>query len=265
QHFMLVPVFTVVENVMLGNEPRSGFGLLNPEAARQQVREISAAYGFEVDPDAVVEDLPVGIQQRVEIIKALVRRADVLILDEPTAVLTPQETDELIEIMRQLKADGTSIVFITHKLREVRAVADRITVLRRGAVVGTAEPTATDAELASMMVGRPVVLRLDKTPAAPADPVLVVDRLTVRDTRGSVVVHDVSFDVCAGEILAIAGVQGNGQTELVEAVLGLQDDVTGSILLDGQELVGLSTREVLRSGVGFVPEERSVDGLVGSF
>ncbi|HEX6231723.1 MAG TPA: ABC transporter ATP-binding protein [Jiangellaceae bacterium] len=265
QHFMLVPVFTVAENVMLGAEQTRGPGLLDLDAARAQVREVSEHYGFDVDPDAVVENLPVGVQQRVEIIKALVRHARVLILDEPTAVLTPQETDELIEIMRQLKAAGTSIVFITHKLREVRAIADRITVIRLGRVVGEAEPTATETELASMMVGRPVSLVVDKSKAEAGDPVLTVNGLTVVDHREQVVVDDVSFDVRSGEILAVAGVQGNGQTELVEAIMGLQEHVTGSVTLEGVELIDRSVRDTLRAGVGFIPEDRKVDGLVGDF
>ena len=266
QHFMLVPVFTVAENVMLGQEHVGAAGLLDMDAARREVNAISERYGFHVDPDALVEDIPVGVQQRVEIIKALVRKADVLILDEPTAVLTPQETDELIEIMRQLKAAGTSIVFITHKLREVRAIADRITVIRRGTVVGDAAPGTPENEMASMMVGRAVSLTVDKAPAEPGEVSFVVEGLTVLDPRGHTVVDDVSFEVRDGEILAVAGVQGNGQTELVEAVLGLGDTiVTGSARLDGDELIGQGMRETLEAGVGFVPEDRTVDGVVGSF
>jgi simple sugar transport system ATP-binding protein len=218
-----------------------------------------------VDPDALVEDVPVGVQQRVEIIKALARDAKVLILDEPTAVLTPQETDELIAIMRELKESGTSIVFITHKLREVRAVADRITVIRRGKVVGTASPDATEAALASLMVGRTVQLTVDKKPFAPGDTVLEIDRLTVADDLGRVVVDDVTLDVRGGEVLAVAGVHGNGQTELAEAIVGLDEDVRGSIRLEGKELIGRSAKEIIDLGVGYVPEDRSHDGLIGSF
>ena len=265
QHFMLVPVFTVADNVMLGFEHTRGAGFLDHASARQQVQELSARFGFDVDPDAQVEDIPVGVQQRVEIIKALARDAKVVILDEPTAVLTPQETDELIGIMRELKASGTSIVFITHKLREVRAVADRITVIRRGAVVETVPPETSETELASLMVGRTVALTVDKEPFAPGEPELVVTDLRVIDDVGHVKVDGVSFDVRHGEIVALAGVQGNGQTELVEALLGLQDDVSGSVLLGGQELVGESAKEILDRGVGYVPEDRSHDGLVGSF
>lgn len=265
QHFMLIPVFTVAENVMLGNESTKAAGVLDLETARAKVREISARFGFDIDPDAKIEDLPVGVQQRVEIIKALSRDAKVLVFDEPTAVLTPQETDELMDIMRQLKSEGTAIVFITHKLREVREVADRITVIRLGKVVGEAEPTASNAELASLMVGRAVSLTVDKAAATPGDDALVVDSLTVTDPIGQVLVDNVSFTLKRGEILCVAGVQGNGQTELTEAIMGLQHRVLGSIVLDGTELVGKSPRGVLDSGVGFVPEDRKEDGLVGEF
>jgi simple sugar transport system ATP-binding protein len=265
QHFMLIPVFTVAENVMLGNEQTKFGGRLDLAAARQKVREISARFGFDVDPDARIEDLPVGVQQRVEIIKALSRDAKVLVFDEPTAVLTPQETDELMAIMRQLKEQGTAIVFITHKLREVREVADRITVIRLGKVVGEASPTASNTELASLMVGRAVELTVHKEPATPGAEALQIRDLSVVDALGQFVVNDVSFDVRAGEIVAIAGVQGNGQTELTEALLGLQNDVRGSIRLDGKELVGSSVHRVLDAGVGFVPEDRNEDGLVGEF
>jgi general nucleoside transport system ATP-binding protein len=265
QHFMLVPVFTVAENVMLGHEQTKAGGFLDLDAARARVKELSERFGFGLDPDAVVEDLPVGVQQRVEIVKALTREAKVLILDEPTAVLTPQETDELIEIMRQLRESGTSIVFITHKLREVKAVADVITVIRRGAVVGTAEPSASESELASLMVGRAVSLGLDKAPPQRGEETFVVSDLTVLDANGQAVVDHVSFAVAQGEILAVAGVQGNGQTELTEAILGLLPSTEGSISLDGTELRGLSPEAALAAGIGFVPEDRKVDGLVLDF
>jgi len=265
QHFMLVPVFSVAENVALGHEPVKGAGLIDARRARGLVQEISDRFGFEVDPDALVEDIPVGVQQRVEIIKALSRDARVLILDEPTAVLTPQETDELIAIMRQLKAAGTSIVFITHKLREVRAVADRITVIRRGKVVGTADPSASETELASLMVGRSVSLGVDKATAEPGDVTFRVQDLTVMDDAGTAVVDRVSLDVARGEILVVAGVQGNGQTELTETIIGLRKPVAGSILLDDSELVGRSVSQVLEAGVGYVPEDRSSDGIIGTF
>jgi len=265
QHFMLIPVFTVAENVMLGHEETTFGGRLDLASARDKVREISERFGFDLDPDALVEDLPVGVQQRVEIIKALSRDAKVLVFDEPTAVLTPQETDELMVIMKQLKQAGTSIVFITHKLREVREVADRITVIRLGKVIGEAEPTATNAELASLMVGRAVDLTVDKSEAKPGEPGLVVKDLSVIDARNQLVVNNVSFEVRRGEVLAIAGVQGNGQTELTEALIGLQHKVSGVITLDGRSLRGRSVRGILDSGVGFVPEDRKEDGLVAEF
>ncbi|KJL49242.1 Ribose import ATP-binding protein RbsA [Microbacterium hydrocarbonoxydans] len=265
QHFMLVPVFTVAENVMLGHEKTTAGGRLDIAAARRQVKDISDRFGFDVDPDAVVEDLPVGVQQRVEIIKALARDASILVFDEPTAVLTPQETDELMATMRQLRERGTAIVFITHKLREVREVADRITVIRLGKVVGEASPTASNTELASLMVGRAVELTVHKDAPRLRSNSLVVENLTVTDAAGAVLVDEASFEVRGGEVLAIAGVQGNGQTELTEALLGLQEKVRGSVRLNGQELVGRSVRQILDAGVGFVPEDRGVDGLVKEF
>ncbi|MHB8185949.1 MAG: ABC transporter ATP-binding protein [Dermatophilaceae bacterium] len=265
QHFMLIPVFTVAENVELGHEQTRRFGFLDHRKARRLVTEVSARYGLDVPPDALVADLPVGVQQRVEIVKALIRNASVLILDEPTAVLTPQETDELMEVMRALRDGGTSIVFITHKLREVRAVADRITVIRRGKVVGEALPTSTSAELASMMVGRPVQLTIDKAPATPGEPVLEVDSLRVVDEMGQVIVDDVSIVVRAGEIYAVAGVQGNGQTELTESLIGLTQPTSGRICINGDDVTHESIDQILPRGVGYVPEDRSHDGLVGGF
>ncbi|MDQ3357335.1 MAG: ABC transporter ATP-binding protein [Actinomycetota bacterium] len=265
QHFMLVPVFTVAESVALGYEPAGPAGILDLASARRRVVEISERFGFDVDPDAVIEDLPVGVQQRVEIIKALSRDARVLILDEPTAVLTPQETDELIGIMGELKAAATTIVFITHKLREVRAIADRITVIRRGKVVGEASPTSTETELASLMVGRSVSLAVEKAPAEVGDRAFVVEGLTVLDAAGKPVVDRVSFAVRRGEILSIAGVQGNGQTELTETILGLTEAAAGSIELDGTDLLRKGVRGRLRAGLGFVPEDRSTDGVITTF
>jgi len=265
QHFMLIPVFTVAENVMLGHEPTRFGQVLDLAAARELVREISARFGFELDPDALVEDLPVGVQQRVEIVKALSRDARVLVLDEPTAVLTPQETDELMLTMRRLADSGTSIVFITHKLREVKAVADTITVIRLGKVVGSADPGASTDELASLMVGRAVELTVDKAAPKLGAEVLVVDDLTVFSPTGQRLLDDVTFSIRAGEILAIAGVQGNGQTELAEALVGLRTKLQGSIKIDGQEVIGRSVRRLLDDGVGFVPEDRKVDGLVAEF
>jgi simple sugar transport system ATP-binding protein len=267
QHFMLIPVFTVAENVALGHEPTKRGGVLDLDAARALVRKISDRFGFDVDPDALVEDLPVGVQQRVEIIKSLARDAKVLVLDEPTAVLTPQETDELMEIMRGLANSGTSIVFITHKLREVKAVADKITVIRQGRVVGEAKPSTETAELASMMVGREVGLTVDKKIAEPGKVVLSVSDLSVLDDRDQRAVDHVSFEVRAGEILAIAGVQGNGQTELAEAILGLRDihSNEGDISISGSSVRGKSVRSILEKGVGYVPEDRQKNGLISEF
>jgi general nucleoside transport system ATP-binding protein len=266
QHFMLVPVFTVAENVMLGvEETRGRTGLLDRQSARKRVRELSDRYHLAVDPDAVVEHLPVGVQQRVEILKALLRNADVLVLDEPTAVLTPAETEDLFVIMRELRERGHSVVFITHKLKEVQAVADRITVIRRGHVIGTVGPETSEADLAAMMVGRDVKLTVDKGPGKPGAPVLRLDGLTVFGEGGQPVVDHVDLEVRAGEILAIAGVQGNGQTELVEALLGLRPVDGGTATLDGRPLTGRRPRKVLEAGVGFVPEDRREDGLVGNF
>ena len=271
QHFMLVPVFTVAENVMLGVEPTRALGLLDRRQARRQVRELSERYGLQVNPDALIEDLPVGVQQRVEIIKALMRQASVLILDEPTAVLTPGETEDLFRIMRELRSGGRSIVFISHKLKEVQAIADQITVIRRGRVVGERPPTATDAELAALMVGRPVELRVSKEPARPKDVVLDVSELTVtgelipdeKDTAANAL-DAISFQVRAGEILGIAGVQGNGQTELCEALMGLRP-ATGTVRLDGRDITRASPRDRLRAGMAYIPEDRQQDGIVKDF
>ncbi|WP_341483444.1 ABC transporter ATP-binding protein [Micromonospora cathayae] len=267
QHFMLVPVFTVAENVMLGAEKvRGGLaGFLDRRRAAREVAEVSERYNLRVDPHAVIEDLPVGIQQRVEIVKALTREVDLLILDEPTAVLTPQETEELLTVMRSLKAAGKSIVFITHKLGEVKAIADRITVIRRGKTVGTASPSASRDELAALMVGRSVHLTVQKEPARPGAPVLEVNGLVVDDERDCRAVDGVDLTVRAGEVLGVAGVQGNGQTELVEAIMGLRPVLAGSVSLNGARIDGWSTKKVLRAGVGYVPEDRSVDGVVKEF
>jgi general nucleoside transport system ATP-binding protein len=266
QHFMLIPVFTVTENVMLGVETVRQLGILDRRTAAARVEEISSLYGLHVPAEATVEELPVGVQQRVEIVKALYRQAEVLILDEPTAVLTPQETEELFAVMRSLKEAGRSIIFITHKLKEVLAVADRITVMRRGSVVGTADPkTTTDEELASMMVGRDVRLTVEKDQARPGEPVLQVTDLRVLDDRGHVAVDDVSLDVRAGEIVCIAGVQGNGQTEFVEALTGLRPLAGGSIRLLGLDISEADADQVLDAGVGHVPEDRQRDGLVVEF
>ncbi len=264
QHFMLVPVFTVAENVTLGVERVRRFGLLDRKRTRRDVLELSERFGLQVNPDAYVEDLPVGVQQRVEIIKALLRDASVLVLDEPTAVLTPGETLDLFRIMRELRAGGRSIVFISHKLKEVQAIADTITIIRRGHVVGERPPSTSDSELAALMVGRAVQLRVDKTQAHPQDVVLDVAQLSVQGERGEHSVRDLSFQVRAGEILGVAGVQGNGQTELCEALMGLRPS-TGSVRLNGTDLSHASTRDRLRAGISYVPEDRQEDGLVGDF
>ena len=265
QHFMLIPVFTVAENIVLGHEKVKGLGILDIEGAKQEILRISAEFNFDIDPDALVEDLPVGLQQRVEIIRALIYDAKVLILDEPTAVLTPQETDELLKNMKKLRDKGRSIVFITHKLREVKEAADKITIIRRGKVVGTAQPSASQEELAALMVGRPVSLDVEKTTPKLGEVTLSVKDLTISDHTGRALVRNVSFDVHAGEILAVAGVQGNGQSELAEAIVGLQEHVTGHIALSGKEITRASVREALHAGIAFVPESREDDGLIGSF
>ncbi|GAB4469311.1 MAG: ABC transporter ATP-binding protein [Anaerolineae bacterium] len=266
QHFMLVPVLTVTENVMLGVEPiRSGF-LLDRARAARRIREISEHYGLEVDPDAYIGDLPVGVQQRVEIIKLLYREADILILDEPTAVLTPQEVSELFKVIRSLVSRGKSVIFITHKLNEVMEIADRITVLRLGRVIGSRRPAETNEhQLASLMVGRDVILHIDKAPATPGETVLEIEDLVVLDEHGGRAVDGISLQVRAGEVVGIAGVQGNGQTELVRALTGLQPAVSGHVRIMGEDVTHASPREVLEKGVAHVPEDRQNDGLVMAF
>jgi general nucleoside transport system ATP-binding protein len=266
QHFMLVPVFTVAENIVLGVEQTTGFGKLDRAGASREVRELAERAGLPVDPDALVEDLPVGLQQRVEILKALYREARLLILDEPTAVLTPQEADDLFEAIRGFTAEGRSVIFISHKLREHREIADRVSVLRRGKIVGTADPrVASEQELANLMVGRPVELVVDKTPAAPKEVVLEVRDLVVQDLGGATLVDHVTFDVRRGEIVAIAGVEGNGQSPLVRALTGLETIVGGEVNVSGNAIAGRTRKEVLRSGVGHVPEDRGTEGLVADF
>jgi general nucleoside transport system ATP-binding protein len=265
QHFQLVPVFTVAENVVLGDEPRR-WPFVNMRKARAEVARLSEEYGLQVDVDARVEDLPVGAQQRVEILKALYRKADILILDEPTAVLTPQETDELLRVMRGFADSGVAVIFITHKLREVLAVADTIEVLRGGRTVGTTHPSDTDqAGLAHMMVGRSVLLRAEKQPASPGEVVLDVKDLSVENDLGLPAVRDVSFEVRTGEILGIAGVEGNGQRELVEALTGLRRSRSTSVSVQGASAAGASPRDIHLMGVGHVPEDREKDGLVGPY
>ena len=264
QHFMLIPPFTIAENMVLGHEPGSA-GLLDIDQARRRVRELSKQYRLEVDPDALVEDLPVGIQQRVEILKSLALDARYLIFDEPTAVLTPQEIGELMDVMRALRDEGRAIVFITHKLREVLEVADDITVIRRGEVVGRAEPTSTEAELAAMMVGRSVELKVTKQAPRIGEERLVISGLTVASASGAVAVDHLDLTVRGGEIIVIAGVQGNGQSELAEALLGTMTPVGGTITLDGADVTRLSPAKTLGAGLGYVPEDRNKDGLIGDF
>ncbi len=263
QHFMLVPVFTVTENVMLGDETTHLGGFLDRKSPAARIREISDEYSLEVDPDSYVRDLPVGVQQRVEIIKLLYREADILILDEPTAVLTPQEVDELFTIMRSLVNSGKSIIFITHKLREVLTFADRITVIRGGKVVGTTTPKEADQnQLAAMMVGRDVDLALNKKTANIKEKVLEVQDLVVLNDLNQVAVNEVSFNVHNGEILGVAGVQGNGQTELVKAITGLSHPVEGKIDLLGQNIDRSTPRTITELGSAHIPEDRQQDGLV---
>ncbi len=266
QHFMLVPVLSVTENVMLGDEVLQGGVFLDRRKAAQRIREISKQYGLDVDPDALIKDLPVGVQQRVEIIKLLFRNADILILDEPTAVLTPQEVDDLFNVIRSLVSQGKSLIFITHKLREVLMSADRITVLRLGRVVGSALPAAaTQQSLAAMMVGREVTLEVDKQPAIPGDVVLDIKNLEALDERLSLAVDDVSLQVRAGEIMGVAGVQGNGQTELAECITGLRSAVSGHITIAGVDIIRSTPRRITQMGVAHVPEDRQRDGLVLSY
>ena len=265
QHFMLIPVFTVAENIVLGHEKIKGPGTLDLEDARREIIDIAKRFNFEIDPDAVVETLPVGVQQRVEIIRALIYNAKVIILDEPSAVLTPQETDELLRVMKELRDQGKAIIFITHKLREVQEAADEITIIRRGKVVGQAKPTASQEELASMMVGRPVDLDVNKKKFQPGKEILSISELKVSDATGRSLVSNINFSIREGEVLAIAGVQGNGQTELARAIMNLEEFVTGSITLEGHELVGKSVRDSLHAGIAYVPESRELDGLISSF
>ncbi len=265
QHFQLVPVFTVAENIILGDEPRR-WPFVNLAKAREQVARLSDQYGLQVDVDAKVQDLPVGAQQRVEILKALYRRADILIMDEPTAVLTPQETDELLGVMRGFADSGVAVIFITHKLREVLAVADTIEVLRGGKAVGRTTPSETDqAGLAQMMVGRSVLLTVDRAPATPGEVVLDVAGLNAQNDLGLPALRGIDLQVRAGEIVGIAGVEGNGQRELVEALTGLRSCTAERLTIGGDDAHGLSPHAIHRMGVGHVPEDREKDGLVGPY
>lgn len=273
QHFMLVPVMTVTENIMLGVEETKGIlarfpmlDRLNRKKAAERIRALSKNYNLAVNPDDYIKDLPVGIQQRVEILKALYRLADILILDEPTAVLTPQETEELFTIIRKMTEQGTSIIFISHKLKEVLSLADRIGVLHRGRLVGTTVPEeATEASLAEMMVGRSVILQVDKTPAQPGKMVLQVKDVAVNDNLGNQAVKGVSLEVRAGEILGVAGVQGNGQRELVEGLTGLRPISKGQVEIDGQNSTHYLPRKITEMGVAHIPEDREKHGLVMAY
>ncbi len=266
QHFMLVPVFTVTENVMLGVEPTKAGIFLDRNITAKSVQEFSSKYGLNVDPQVNVEDLSVGVQQRVEIIKVLYRQAEILIFDEPTAVLTPQEVEEFFKIIRSMVKQGKSIIFITHKLKEVLEIADHIMVLRNGKVVGITTPKqATEASLANMMVGREVILTVDKKPAKTGNTVLEVDSLNVKDDRHLTAVKDVSFEVKAGEVLGVAGVQGNGQKELVEALTGLRTIEDGKVIMLGQETTLASPRKIREVGSAHIPEDRQQDGLILTF
>lgn len=265
QHFQLVPVMSVTENLILGDEPTRG-GFLQMRRARHDAAKISEKYGLAIDPDAIIQDLPVGMAQRVEILKALRRDVSLLILDEPTAVLTPQETDELLGVLRNLAKSGVGILFITHKLREVMAVADRIVVLRNGTMAGTTTPQqSTESSLAQLMVGREVVLQVDKSEAKTGDVALEVRDLQVRDDRDLASVNGISFDVRAGEILGIAGVEGNGQRELVEAICGMRDRESGTVSVKGKLLPNLNPKVAHESGVSHVPEDREKHGLVSTY
>jgi ABC-type uncharacterized transport system ATPase subunit len=265
QHFMLIPVMTVAENIVLAEEPTEA-GLLDYKAAEARVKQLADSFNFAIDPHAKIEDIGVGQEQRVEILKALYRRADILILDEPTAVLTPQEAVELFGILRTLKQEGMAIIFISHKLNEVLDIADRVTVLRRGKKIETV-PTAgaTREGLAKLMVGREVLLRVEKTPAQPAEPLLTVENLTVLDDRNLEAVRDVSFEVRAGEIVGIAGVDGNGQTELIDALTGLRKAASGRVVVAGKDVTNESARDALDAGLGHIPEDRHRRGLVLDF
>jgi general nucleoside transport system ATP-binding protein len=265
QHFMLVPVMTVTENIVLGEEPRRG-ALLDVREGSRRVKELSDRYGLAVDPDAVIERVSVGMQQRVEILKTLYREARILILDEPTAVLTAQETKELFDVLRALKQDGVSIVFISHKLNEALEIADRVTVLRRGKRIDTV-PTAsaTEESLARLMVGRDVLLRVDKEQSKPGEPVLEVEDLHVRDERGLAAVKGVNLNVRAGEVVALAGVDGNGQLELVQAIAGVRIPESGRVAIGGRDVSGLGVRATTEAGVAHIPEDRQLFGLVLNF
>lgn len=265
QHFMLVQNFTVTENIILGSEPTKN-GKIDIHSAAREIKELSEKYGLAVDPYAKIEDISVGMQQRVEILKTLYRGAEILIFDEPTAVLTPQEIQELIQIMKRLINEGKSIILITHKLKEIMEVCDRVTVIRKGRGIGTVNVSETNPDkLAELMVGREVQFKTEKAEAKPGKEVLKIENLVVYDVRGVPIVNGLNLEVRAGEIVGIAGVDGNGQTELIEALTGLTKIHSGSIKLNGKEIAGLSTRKITESGVGHIPQDRHKHGLVLDF
>lgn len=265
QHFKLVHNFTVTENIVLGNERTKG-GILDPGSAEKRVKALSDGYNLHVDPRALIDDITVGQQQRVEILKVLYKNADIIIFDEPTAVLTPQEIVELLEIIKLLKDEGKTIVLITHKLKEIKAVADRCTVLRRGKVIGTVNVAdVTEKDLAEMMVGRAVKFEIEKQPCHRGEKVLEVKDLRVDTALGLPKVHDLSFELYAGEILGIAGVDGNGQSELLQGLTGLLPVQSGSIKLDGKEISGMTIKERIKNGLGYIPEDRQKHGIVKQF
>ncbi|MDA9929911.1 ABC transporter ATP-binding protein [Alphaproteobacteria bacterium] len=266
QHFMLVPVFSVVENVILGVEPTGKADYLDLATARKQVQQINTQYGMQVPTDALIEDIPVGIQQRVEILKVLFRSADVLILDEPTAVLTPLEVEEFFGIVRALRDAGKAIVFITHKLHEILEIADRVSVLRQGRIVGSGIPSNfSEADLAEMMVGRPVSFSVDRTPASPGDSVLQLVDINLIDSVHEQQLENINLNVCGGEVVGIAGVQGNGQTELVEAITGIASVAGGKIQFEDQDITRMSVRQRHQLGIAHIPEDRQKSGMVSSF
>jgi len=266
QHFKLVHNYSVTENIVLGMEPKTKLGLLNIGKAEKRVAELSKRYGLHVDPKAIVEDITVSGQQRVEILKTLYRNANIIIFDEPTAVLTPQEIDELMEIIRRLKAEGKTIVLITHKLKEIKAVADRCTVLRRGKYIGTVDVDAvSEQHLAEMMVGRAVQFEIEKTPAQIGEVVLSITDLSVADQAGHMKVKDFSIDVHKGEIVGIAGVDGNGQTELLNGISGLSPVASGTIMLNGNDITHTTIRKRIELGLGHIPEDRQKHGLISDF
>ena len=266
QHFKLIHNYTVAENIVLGIEPSNKFGLIDLAAAEKRVAELSEQYGLMVNPKAKIEDITVGMQQRVEILKTLYRNADIIIFDEPTAVLTPQEIDELMTIIRRLKAEGKTIIIITHKLKEIKAVGDRCTVLRRGKVIGTVKVSdVTERELAEMMVGRAVKFEIEKKPCVPGRTVVSIQNISVKNSRGQIAIRDLSLDVHAGEIVGIAGVDGNGQSELIYALTGLSPVESGKIILNDADITHLSIKERIEAGIGHIPEDRQKHGLVSQF